>query len=42
MTFAVLYYGFCSGLVSDSGVADTPEEDARFQLEEENVLKVIF
>lgn len=29
------------GLVSDSMLADTPEDDARFQLEEENVLKVI-
>lgn len=29
------------GLVSGSTLADTPEDDARFQLEEENVLKVI-
>lgn len=30
------------GLVSESTLADTPEDDARFQLEEENVLTVIF
>lgn len=30
------------GLVSDCTLADTPEDDSRFQLQEENVLKVIF
>lgn len=36
----VLKCGFV--LFSDCTLADTPEVDARFQLEKENVLKVIF
>lgn len=41
LTFpAVLKCGFV--LFSDCTLADTPEVDARFQLEKENVLKVIF
>lgn len=38
---AMLYYGLYFGLVSDSALRDTPEDDATSQLEEENV-KVLF
>lgn len=37
----MLYYGLYFGLVSDSALRDTPEDDATSQLEEENV-KVLF
>lgn len=40
--FAILYYGFYFRLISDSTLGDTPEDDATSQLEEENVIKVLF